>query len=332
MIPAIPMIPVVPLCSVDNSEKSGSFIILVEMFVFIDYQKLVLEAYQEKDAAGTLHAYLARPTPARLRDRCVSVYSDGYSRKDEQTIRTFFGKSDEKGSYLKAIEGGDIDRFRPLIKFLKDPSIKTEEKNVELLAWLIDFQPRPFDIAKGYYSSNSEEKNPKIPINPIIPGHIPDLIQPSQSSSGPQKPISKARSHNTKVWRGIAIVILLSISLGGIIYRRTGKTENTLPVLKSPSPGAQACMFWAGERYQPISCQKHGDTLVVALDPEMLNGFKKITNWDTVTEKSIGKIWFIKINKSLELYTIDGPYPTDPTRRLRQLSEHMYKTWVHPGQ
>ncbi|MCH5718550.1 hypothetical protein [Niabella hibiscisoli] len=43
------------------------------------------------------------------------------------------------------IENFSIDKFRPLVKYIKEPDIETAFKNVELLAWLINFEPRPLE-------------------------------------------------------------------------------------------------------------------------------------------------------------------------------------------
>ncbi|MBS1662819.1 MAG: hypothetical protein JST68_17370 [Bacteroidetes bacterium] len=299
------------------------------MMVFAEYQKRILDAYQEGEAAGGLHAYIARPSPAKLRELCESVYSDRYSKKDEQTIRTFFGKSDDKGSYLKAIEGFDIDRFKPLINLLKDPAIKTDEKNVELLAWLIDFKPRPFNLAKEHFRKLEEEE--VLAGQPGQNEKAPQKGQLGQPQVEPQPPqvIPGRPGTKRKAWAlGLAITVILLV-FGGIIYRRPGNMAYKTPILT----GTEACMFWAGDHYQQVSCgTKLGDTLVLALDSEKVSHFKKITNWDTVTEKSIGRVWYIKINKNLELYTCQGPYPMDQKLRLRPLSEHMYRTYIHPNQ
>ncbi len=46
-------------------------------------------------------------------------------------------------SYLNHIRGFETDKFKPLDNYLKGHTERTDDKNLELLAWLIDFRHRP---------------------------------------------------------------------------------------------------------------------------------------------------------------------------------------------
>lgn len=61
----------------------------------------------------------------------------------------------------------------------------------------------------------------------------------------------------------------------------------------SPSGITGGCMYWAEDHYQPAPCnQPIENTLVVALDTLKLTHFKRITRPDTITTKSLGKVWY----------------------------------------
>lgn len=112
--------------------------------MFADYQAQVLLDYQKKKAAHTLSANLTRPTPARIKAECQAVGHERYLQKDEKVLRLFVKPQEDRAAYRQAVRLADTDMFKPLSNFLKDNNIKTTDKNVELLAWLIDFEPRPY--------------------------------------------------------------------------------------------------------------------------------------------------------------------------------------------
>ncbi len=92
-------------------------------------------------------------------------------------------------------------------------------------------------------------------------------------------------------------------------------------------------MFWAGDHYQQTSCSQHfTDTLIIALDSEKLMHFRKITQPDTITEKSKGLVWYVRYNGSLEFYTSGGFHPIDPRLRLKPITEYMIRKYIHPDQ
>jgi hypothetical protein len=63
-----------------------------------------------------------------------------------------------------------------------------------------------------------------------------------------------------------------------------------------------------------------GDTAVIALDVEKLNHLMRITEPDTLTEHSLGKIWYSKINGNVEFFTAEGFHPEYPDRKLRPVT------------
>ncbi|MBO9592511.1 MAG: hypothetical protein J7599_06330 [Niabella sp.] len=65
-------------------------------------------------------------------------------------LDSFFGEGNDQAAVLKAIKKCEIDKFRPLRNFLKKETESTDDKNIELLAWLIDFKDRPCDYTKSY--------------------------------------------------------------------------------------------------------------------------------------------------------------------------------------
>ncbi len=93
----------------------------------------------------------------------------------------------------------------------------------------------------------------------------------------------------------------------------------------------EGCMYWASDHYERVACnEKHGDTLVIALDTFRLKHFKKINDPDTITQNSIGRVWYIKIDNQIEYFTSDGDYPPEPNRKLKPITLYMIKAHIHP--
>ncbi|MBU7577864.1 MAG: hypothetical protein KAF40_07370 [Flavihumibacter sp.] len=118
--------------------------------MFSDYTYLILDEYYTKLGQNKLPPSLLHLRPARLRDECLKVCEERFQPRDLKTLRDFFGVFDGKEECLKLIERIDVDKFRPLINYLNGDTESTNEKNIELLAWLIDFQPRPFELGRKY--------------------------------------------------------------------------------------------------------------------------------------------------------------------------------------
>ena len=114
--------------------------------MFEEYKKRILLHCDALRSKGMLSGNISLPTPGKLREECGTVYSSRQlTDSDKQVLRDFFGPSDSTKDFKVTIAGFDIDKFRPLNYYLKDPRIETDAKNIELLAWLTDFQPRPFN-------------------------------------------------------------------------------------------------------------------------------------------------------------------------------------------
>lgn len=283
--------------------------------IFADYIALVLADCQQKRSAGKLPLELIEPSPARLRDLSLSVYNERPERKDERALEKFFGKAADPQSRLKSIERCEIDKLRPLVNYLKDPTIKTDPKNIELLAWLIDYRGRPHD---------------RIPISGPVPRSAipPGIDSPpgaspppgAEASPGEVLPIPVTVTTNRRNGR-LVIIVTVTIALASILlYRLLPQPARTFPPVP---PGTQACMFWSDDHYQPIPCnEKLGDTVVIALDSERLQ-LRKITRPDTITEAAIGHVWYVRYRGNYEFYTGGGYHPLDPNLRLRPITHYI---------
>lgn len=323
------------------------------MMVFAEYQSLVLETYERKKAANALSRRLMHVSPANLKEECSEVCLLRYSRKDEPTLRTFFGEHNGVTEYIKAIKRHDTDKFRPVVNLIRGKVSDPDEKNVELLAWLIDFDQRPYVYGKRYYNSEVVE-TPEAEADPV----------PLKSSNEETVMEEEVVDAGTEVEDAEAVVDE-GPAVGGETKRReldgTTGTEVMPPIKKAGhlaelrrrpliilclvamlaavgvylalhSGGPEGCMFWAGDHYERISCnEKKANTLIIAYDAERLEHFRRITTPDTITNASIGRVWYIKLDGNIEFYTAGGHHPIRIDKKLHPITEYIIRIYCQPA-
>ena len=89
-------------------------------------------------------------------------------------------------------------------------------------------------------------------------------------------------------------------------------------------------MYWTGDQYQSVGCSVKVDhAAVIALDKEKLVGLKKINRLDTITEKDLGKVWYVKIRQdSAEFYTDSGTYPLNNKKKLMPMTSYILNKYI----
>jgi hypothetical protein len=302
------------------------FIFINIVGMYIDYSNLVIQEYRRKKEENQLSLNLMLPSPAKLRDECLQVCEHRYMPKDEKALKLFFGRGDDKATFLRVIERCKADKFRPLVNHLNNGTESTEPKNVELLAWLIDFKDRPFDLGKQYaLPAQVVLRDPSIVVEETrLDEEGPDE---EESMSGmPHIAAAVSGRLRPKFKLGLIggfICVLFFLGTGSYwIYR--------IKMASGVGADIQKCMYWDGDHYEPISCnEKFGDAIAIALDTDKVEHFRKILRSDTITEASIGKLWYVRYNGDYEFYTSDGYHPLDPRLRLKPLTAFIIRKHVH---
>lgn len=326
--------------------------------LFFDYQQLVMQAYERKKLNNTLPLGLMHLTPAKLKEECVKRCTTDVNRRDEKVIRDFCGDLNESRNCHAIILRCDTDKFRPLVNYLKRKSESTDEKNIELLAWLIDFPGRPWEMGKKYSGdgniieasslndasparksqvitqdspanppitgSDTPVVNQIIPENPIIPAGI-DGTKELESVSVKPAETSNQKKLGGKSTKRLATAVILSLALctGGMWWWK----DKNLPLGASGS-----CMYWLDDHYEQIACnQKIPNTMVIALDTIKLKNFRRLTRPDTITYRAIGKVWYSKINGKMEYYTSGGEHPVVFGRRLKPITIYIIDKYILSG-
>jgi len=270
------------------------------------YKDLVLQDFDRKLATNQLRPELVSHSRRNLKALCVDVCSERFEKKDELLLQSFFGVKDSQGAYLSAIKNVNADVFRALHNFLTDRKIDTNFNNIRLLAWMIDFEPRPYypgmELPKpveGVRSTSGKGKSP---------------TDEDENSGDKKKKISKQKI------AGFAILF------GGILFAIYSINKFKVDRLT----GDERCMIWSNDHYRPINCdEKNISETIYPIDRDLITNFKKIMRPDTLTLYSVKKVWYINTRGRVEFYTASGPYPLDTTRRLLPMTDHILKKYVY---
>lgn len=107
------------------------------------YRSEVLRFYEEKKASGELSMNLMYPTCANIRNEFRSLFNAGCDKLDNRILKEFLKIPFDKEISDLTVKKCDTETFKAFCNFLKK-GIQTRERNIELLAWMIDFRPRPF--------------------------------------------------------------------------------------------------------------------------------------------------------------------------------------------
>ena len=304
---------------------------------FEDYKAEVIEAYHTRQKEGTLPPNLQRPTAARLRAECLDVFTSRYLDSDHETFKAIFGERNGAEEYYKKIQTSSADKFKPLDNFLKKNTEDTKEKNIELLAWLLNIEPRPFRPVDMYFVGRMTAGTPKqvvegVPTeeqpteeHPTVehintnekavePSLEPRVTTPANLGSDHTKNLKKISTSNSLITKTLAVALPLCILLGIFLSLNAGKDQ---------------CMYWNGDQYVPVACdQKMSNLNVIALVPEKVQKLKRITTPDTLTEYSIGKVWRGRIDGKIEFFTDSGAHPVDNRKRLLPLTKYMLEKYI----
>ncbi|MDB5089796.1 MAG: hypothetical protein JWR09_3790 [Mucilaginibacter sp.] len=264
--------------------------------MFDEYKACVLKTYLVKQKANTLSPNLMRPTPKKLRDECLEIFNRGLDNEDLAAIKAFFGYHNDKTEYIQTIRRFDTDKLKPLDNFIKENTADTEDKNVELLAWLIGYKQRPYEYGQTYKIEGDEKK--------------------------PKKIFKEILNNKNTIWQKYAAVVLvLLLSSGGYMFFKGGKQKENHTVVHLAKNGKH--MYWVADHYLAIPAyQVHGDTPVVPLDTQVLNHLKKITDISSINDHSLGKVWYARLHKDdYEYFTDSGFHPIDTAIRLRPITK-----------
>jgi hypothetical protein len=153
-------------------------------------------------------------------------------------------------------------------------------------------------------------------------------IQEIESTDRKNQPFVQDKESGKKKKRRMAALLVMALLVCFSGYQIMVQQFGWSSIMNNSNP-IDGCMYWNGEQYVEVTCDDTtAGRLLWPLKPDKLKEFRRITREDTITEKSIRKVYYLKLNGNIEYYTASGNHPIDPMRKLRPLSEYMYKKYL----
>ncbi|GGH13509.1 hypothetical protein [Pedobacter zeae] len=275
-----------------------------------DYQDIVLAAYKKMRDNGKLRAILPRETTTKLRSAYLKVYESRHDPKDLDILAVFFDVDRMDCDFENILNKSEPDDYKALWKHIRGKTITTDEKNSDLLAWLIDLEPRP--SSSYYLSADKTIKIGGIPINELFLPPVPP------NPPGPQKPPTEDPVYIPRFSpRYIILSCILLLFIGSTSFFAW---ERIAASVRTPNAGENS-MYWDGDHYEPVKAgQQEPGIAIIPLNLKKLEQQRKINLPDTLTSYSIGKVWYKGHGKDHEFFTDSGAYPLDTQRVLKPLS------------
>jgi hypothetical protein len=287
------------------------------------YGEEILEKYEAKGV-------LLEPTRTDIKERCIARFLEGTDAKDEEFLRLFF-KANRREDLLQVIEHTDPEKFRTVQNFLLGTTSSTSKKNLNLIAWLLEFEPRPYctyriqDIKVHLNEAERKKENEYSTVYDIPPTNA--ILQVSYKKTALS-------------WIKImsAVLFFCMVVFYGLYHLVAYQKLFTQNILKeNPLTNTwQQCMAWNRDEYQLIHCSynvhpQYG-TKVIAYDEKLQRRLKKVkitrnTRFFAADTKT-PLIWFYKIRSNVfEYFTAKGVHPVYGDS-LRKITEQHIERYI----
>ena len=288
----------------------------MKKITFKDYKKAIKKQYEivkKDDVSGIL----ANPSPAQIRNLSLIILDKGISRKEEELLRLFFGTK-ENESLKKSIENCNVDKFRPVISFLKDETDSENSIRIEMSALLIDFKPRPYSV---FSNTDDLELITSTSENQLMSNFVKDVEVTNNPSDLNKNGVVKTKS-NTVPKKRIAIGLFSLVGAFSIAY--------TIKDMIFPN---KECMEWKEDHYEMIDCQSEQvgftNTKIIKPYDKIEFGRKELTVCDTIKffkgDKPV--VWYSKKDNVVQFFNMDGENPENDAE-IKKVTPHIIEEYV----
>ncbi len=292
----------------------------------VTYKKEILEKYK----IGGVD-YLKELSPAKIRRDCLLKYEEGLAKKDELKFYAFFNLEEEGSNRdnIKKIKEIDIDRFRPFKNFLTGKTSDTLHDNIELIAILINFEPRPLNNYR-----NSEVVGI---VDTVFNGddqfklaNKPTKIKESESISKTSLVEDEKKDIRAKFIKEILIAGFgVTAVVVFILITNFSKQEPVITV------HTQKCMIWKNDSYKIASCHQllasKTCNTPIAYNEVKFNHFKKIevtAAYPFFSETNQPQVWYQKKGKyKVEFFSAPGIHPLT-CKTLKPVTPYIVEKYV----
>ncbi|MNQ41479.1 hypothetical protein D3C85_551550 [compost metagenome] len=298
----------------DDSEQFRTIPIHEFTMDNLDAYKKAVKAKYELEKSGKFSDYFINPSPAKLKNLCVLLFEANTNLVDEGVFDNFFNFKEGENK-IKQIRKFDTDKFRPFKNFLIQNTDISQIESLNLIAVLVDFNPRPYlKFRTADLSENDKEETPIENLkkgNRKIRSTAINLVQGFE-------PI-KRFSRKKKVLLGF-VVLLIVASLGYSFKNIFFPEKNG--------------MVWKGDHYESIELEaiKNGID-VKPINLFEVENFKKIVVTDTTTFFKNGNeeeplVWYGKDpkTKKYEYFSQPGIHPITG-KTLKKITPYIIKKY-----
>jgi len=262
---------------------------------------------------GMYSGYLLNPSPAQLRNLCLLLLENNWTKSDEEVFKIFFQVSEGKG-LRKAIENFDIEKFRPICNFLKGKSEKTNPVGLNLIAILVEYQPRPFNKYLKVNANNSLE---------VLPEEKEEMQSIKTFDFGWSEPSAKEdisiKSIFNGKWSRIGAILLFVLGSGYILNQKFFPKKE--------------CMQWQKNHYEKVDCSAVQQGIIssneiMPIDNRLINLQKIEVNQQTQFFKN-GEplVYYSKSKGKVSFFNSYGINP-ETGKPLKPITQYMIDKYV----
>lgn len=275
-----------------------------------DYLKAIKGQY-EMEKGKTYSSFLMDPSPAKLRDYCLLLLASGMSNTDQSQMANFF-KPKAGETLHKCISGFDTEKLKPIKDFLTGKTQQTNSVNLELIAILVHYQPRP---CQRFLNSTQSERGD------VKDGKGFDCPEgDGRSNQSDMEPAAFAEVENNSKRKAImiALIVIAFFSVGYIAKDACFPTKN--------------CMQWQDDHYEVVDCEVNGLATIspiLALDKDIV-GLKRVTLKKGMEFFKYKKplYYYYKVSQdSVEFFNAPGLHPIT-NEPLKKITQHMIDKYV----
>lgn len=318
-----------------------------------DYTAQIKAAYDKMCEQGSISPYLKKPTPSNLRRHSLNLYRTKNTLRDKGIICDFLEINLKSDDLEPIIRDAPLKKFKAVQYFFKSKTEEPRDYTIEFIAWLIDFEldlngqdhlstnkentfqeEKPIEQAKLEKDANDELQNDESAQEYPAENKINEEVGEGQDKKEIEKEESLELTTKKEVEHGkgkrkriYAIAALLALFGSGayFAFNYIPDTNNTIQPFVTTD-----CMYWTGDHYELVACNSAAGQVQhqIPFDAFEWKYLKKINCPDTLTDNDIGKVWYMKVQNDIELYTAKGRYPLDTNRVLRPLSKYMLDQYI----
>jgi hypothetical protein len=284
----------------------------MKLKTFKEYKQAIKEHYifaKASDVSGIL----ANPSPAQLRTFSQLLCDKGLNKREEEIFRLFF-EAKEGEDLKKAIDRNSIDKFKPIISFLKGEKDSDNSIRVELAAIIVGFDKRPYvEFSKVLSHENVLNKKELISLQV---SHIENKTEKSNSEK--RKDFFFLFTSN----KFALIFMILTALVSGFLASKFIFNE-------------EQCMQWKNNQYEIVDCKTANKNSVEAseiipLDKNLLD-FKKVeVDSNTLFFKnSKAVLWYSKVNNQPEFFnSVGNGFHPETKKALKPVSLYIINKYV----